>query len=136
MKNVFLHLLLFYFFFCWYTGKESDMNTRAIENFISLPSGSGYFISRSPWAGSSYFIFRDPWDILTCAFVLLFLRHFPKIHKSGLCKIKKIYCIFETFMTSIYEKKISTEKRLIYAKQISLYNFIVLTKTNRHSKTF
>ena len=63
-------------FFCWYTEKESYMNIRAIENFISLPSGSGYFI------------FKSPWDILTCVFVLFFLKHFTKIHRSVLCKIK------------------------------------------------
>ena len=31
-------------------------------------------------------------------------------------------------MTSIYEKKISAEVRLIHAEQMSLYNFIVLRK--------
>ena len=36
-------------------------------------------------------------------------------------------------MTSIYEKKISAEVGLIHAEQISLYNFIVLRKNNRHS---
>ena len=32
------------------------------------------------------------------------------------------------FMTSIYDKKISPEIQLIYAEQISLYNFIILRK--------
>ena len=32
-------------------------------------------------------------------------------------------------MTSIYEKKISAEVRLIYAEQMSSYNFILLRKT-------
>ena len=32
-------------------------------------------------------------------------------------------------MTSICEKKISAEVRLIHAEEISLYNFIVLKKT-------
>ena len=31
-------------------------------------------------------------------------------------------------MTSIYEKKISAEVRLIHAEQLSLYNFIILRK--------
>ena len=31
-------------------------------------------------------------------------------------------------MTSIYETKISTEVRLIHAKQMSIYNFIILRK--------
>ena len=31
-------------------------------------------------------------------------------------------------MTSIYEKKISTEVRLIHAEQMSLYNFVILRK--------
>ena len=31
-------------------------------------------------------------------------------------------------MTSIYEKTISAEVRLIYAEQMSLYNFIILRK--------
>ena len=38
------------------------------------------------------------------------------------------YCIFETFMTSIYEKKISAEVRRTHADQMSLYNFITLRK--------
>ena len=41
------------------------MNTRAFENFISLP-----YISES-----GYFVFRSPWDILNCAFVLFFLKY-------------------------------------------------------------
>ena len=36
-------------------------------------------------------------------------------------------------MTSICEKKISAEVRLIHAEQMSLYNFKVLRKNNRHS---
>ena len=36
-------------------------------------------------------------------------------------------------MTSICEKKISAEVRLIHVEQISWYNFIVLRKNNRHS---
>ena len=43
-------------------------------------------------------------------------------------KQQQIYCIFETFMTSTCEKKISAEVRLIHAEQISSYNFIVLRK--------
>ena len=43
-------------------------------------------------------------------------------------KKQYIYCIFETFMTSIYEKKISAEVRFFHAEQVSLYNFIILTK--------
>ena len=31
-------------------------------------------------------------------------------------------------MTSIYEKKISAEVRLIHAEQLSLYNFMILRK--------
>ena len=31
-------------------------------------------------------------------------------------------------MTSVYEKKISAEVRLIHAEQMSLYNFIILRK--------
>ena len=49
--------------------------------------------------------------------------HFPKIHRSVLRNIAIDYCIFETFMTSICEKKMSAEVRLIHAKQISLYKF-------------
>ena len=37
-------------------------------------------------------------------------------------------------MTSIYEKKISAEVRLIHAEQMSLYNFIILRK-KRDSNT-
>ena len=36
-------------------------------------------------------------------------------------------------MTSISEKKIAAEVRLIQAEQISLHSFIVLRKKNRHS---
>ena len=40
-----------------------------------------------------------------------------------------IYFIFETFLTSICEKKnFSAEVRLIHAEQMPLYNFIVLRK--------
>ena len=39
-----------------------------------------------------------------------------------------MYCIFEMFMTSFYEKKISAEARLIHAEQMPLYNFIILRK--------
>ena len=56
--------------------------------------------------------------------------HFPKIHRSVLCKIT-FYFIFEMFMTSICEKNISAEVRLIYVEQVSLYIFIVLRKNNR-----
>ena len=40
------------------------MNTRAIENFITLPYTSG----------SGFFAFRSPWDILNCVF-LFFLKY-------------------------------------------------------------
>ena len=43
-------------------------------------------------------------------------------------KYQLIYCVFETFMTSIYENKISAKVRLFHAEQMSLYNFIVLRK--------
>ena len=56
--------------------------------------------------------------------------HFPKIHRSVLCKIT-FYFIFEMLMTSICEKNISAEVRLIYVEQVSLYIFIVLRKNNR-----
>ena len=56
--------------------------------------------------------------------------HFPKIHRSVLCKIT-FYFIFEMFMTSICEKNISAEVRFIYVEQVSLYIFIVLRKNNR-----
>ena len=56
--------------------------------------------------------------------------HFPKIHRSVLCKIT-FYFIFEMFMTSICEKNISAEVRLIHVEQVSLYIFIVLRKNNR-----
>ena len=38
-------------------------------------------------------------------------------------------------MTSICEKKISAEVRLIHEEQISLYNFIVLRKNKTQLKT-
>ena len=36
-------------------------------------------------------------------------------------------------MTSIYEKKMSEEVRLIHAEQTSLHNFMVLRKSDGHS---
>ena len=42
-------------------------------------------------------------------------------------------------MTSIYEKNISAEVRLIHAEQMSLYNFIILRKkqwTQMNTKQF
>ena len=47
------------------------------------------------------------------------LNHFPKTHRSFLRKITIDLLYFETFMTSIYERKISAEVRLIHAEQIS-----------------
>ena len=35
-------------------------------------------------------------------------------------------------MTSIYEKEILAEVRLIHVEQMSLYNFIILKKNNGH----
>ena len=58
---------------------------------------------------------------------MISLFHFPKIYRSALSN-------FETFMTSIWEKKISAEVQLNHAKQMSLYNF-VLRKNNRQLKT-
>ena len=46
------------------------MNTRAIENFISLPYTSA----------SGYFVFRNLWDILTEVFVLFFTKYFEEKH--------------------------------------------------------
>ena len=37
-------------------------------------------------------------------------------------------------MTSIHEKKISAEVRLIHEEQISLYNFIVLRKKKQYTQ--
>ena len=80
-------------FFWWYTEKESSMNTIANKNFISLPSGSGYFI------------FRSPWDILPCVLVLFFLKHFPKIHRSVLCKIKiDLLYFWDVYDVNLWEK--------------------------------
>ena len=39
-------------------------------------------------------------------------------------------------MTSIYEKKISAEVRLIHAEQMSLYNFIILRKKETPTQVF
>ena len=46
-------------------------------------------------------------------------------------KQQQIYFIFETFMTSICQKKNLAEVRLIHAEQMSLYNFIVLRKKHQ-----
>ena len=60
-----------------------------------------------------------------------FSNHFPKTVEVFSVKKQLIYFIFETFMTSICEKKISAEVRLIHAEQMSLYNFIVLRKKQK-----
>ena len=60
-----------------------------------------------------------------------FSNHFPKTVEVFFVKKQLIYFIFETFMTSICEKKISAEVRLIHAEQMSLYNFIVLRKKQK-----
>ena len=44
------------------------MNTKAIENFISLPYTSA----------SGYFVLRNLWDILTEVFVLFFVNYFEE----------------------------------------------------------
>ena len=59
--------------------------------------------------------------------------HFPKIRRSVLRKIIKDLLHFRDVYDVIYEKKFLAEVRLIHAEQISLYNFIVLRKNNRHS---
>ena len=61
----------------------------------------------------------------SCGCFLLFIVNISlsENHRSIL---QKIYCIFETFMTSICEGKIPAEVWLIHAEQMSLYNFIIL----------
>ena len=44
------------------------MNTRAIENFISLPYTSA----------SGCFVFRNLWDVSTEVFVLFFVKYFEE----------------------------------------------------------
>ena len=55
---------------------------------------------------------------------------FPKIYRVALRKITIDLLHFWDLQTPIYEKKNSAEVRLIYAEQISLYNFIIWTKNN------
>ena len=115
MKNVFLRLLLFsFFYFCWYTGKVNSMNTRSIENFTSLPSGS------------SYFIFRSPWDILPCIFALFFLKQFPKIRRSVLHKIKIDLLYFrDVYDINLGEKNFGRGRAYLFSCRT---NFIILRK--------
>ena len=67
-------------------------------------------------------------------FFNVFINHFPKIHRSVLCKITIDLLYFEMFVTSIYEEKVSARVQLIYAEQISLYNFIILRKKRDSNK--
>ena len=67
-------------------------------------------------------------------FFNVFINHFPKIHRSVLCKITIDLLYFEMFVTSIYEEKVSARVQLIYAEQTSLYNFIILRKKRDSNK--
>ena len=107
------------FFFCGFAGKESSMNTGAIENFISLPSGSGYFI------------FRSPWNILTCFFVLFFLKQYPNIHRSVLGKIKiDLLYFWQVYDVNLWKKNFGRHRAylLFMQNKESLHNFIILRK--------
>ena len=54
--------------------------------------------------------------------------HFSKIHRSILRKITiDLLYFWDVYDISLWEKT-STEVRLIYAEQMSLYNFIILRK--------
>ena len=58
---------------------------------------------------------------------LFFLFSLKKSIEVHLIDRRYFYCIFAThMMTSICEKKISAEVRLIHAEQMSLWNFIIL----------
>ena len=60
--------------------------------------------------------------------------HFPKIHRSVLCKIIiDLLYFWDVYDVNLLKKENSAEVRHIHAEQISLYNFIVLRKNNRHS---
>ena len=50
-------------------------------------------------------------------FFNVFIKNFLKIHRNVLHKKQMIYCIFETFMTSVYEKKITAEVWLTRQKE-------------------
>ena len=53
--------------------------------------------------------------------------------KKNLTTCERKTSLYKPVLTSICEKKISAEVRLIHAEQISLHNFIVLRKNSRHS---
>ena len=55
-------------------------------------------------------------------FFIVFINHFPKIHRSVLC------------MTSVYGKKFQQKYAFCHAEQMTFYNFIILRK-KRDSNT-
>ena len=55
--------------------------------------------------------------------------HFPKIHRSVLCKITIVISYFwDVSDVNLWKKKNSTEVRLTHAEEMPLYNFIVLRR--------
>ena len=118
MKNVFLRLLLFSFFFYWYPGKESYMNRRATENFISLPYTSG----------SGYFVFRSPWDILNWVFVLFFLKYIEekhlRYHVLHICYSICCSCADMSYYQYMNGISISTNNSSLIIAKWRLYSFV------------
>ena len=59
---------------------------------------------------------------------------FAKIHRTVLRKIIiDLLYFWDVYDVNLLKKENSAEVRHIHAEQISLYNFIVLRKNNRHS---
>ena len=55
-------------------------------------------------------------------FFNVFIKNFLKIYRNVLHKKQMIYCIFETFMTSVYEKKITAEVWLTRQKEYFVFH--------------
>ena len=60
---------------------------------------------------------------------MFFKIHFPKIHRSVLGEIKiDLLYFWNVYDVNLWEKKNSAEVRLVHAEQVSLNNFIILSK--------
>ena len=71
--------------------------------------------------------------ISCCLTFYFFLTHFPKIHRSVLCKkTMDLFYFWDFYNVNLWEKNFSRSKAYS-CRKMSLYNFIVLRKNIRHS---
>ena len=92
------------------------MNTKAIENFISLPYTSA----------SGYFVFRNLWDILTEVFVLFFVNYFEE-KRLRLAQGYTFVTVFVADMSQYQYVNVistSTDNQSLIIVKCPLYNFV------------